>query len=337
MLTTLTTHRYLLATMVRREIGARFAGTSLGGLWSLIQPAILLGLYSMVFSVIYRVGEVEGGHGFPEFVFCGLWPWLAFQEACLRSVAAITANANMVKKLQFPSELLVVAAVLSSFLVQGVGFLLFLLGLMLWKGTLIGAAGLLLCIPLGLSLLLAIGLGMLLACGNVFFRDVEQLTTAGFTLWFFLTPILYPASLIPESIGPLFMLNPMVAITDAYRSIILSGSFTPGGTFVYSVCCAVGLFCFGRYAFERCRGFLPTISKNVRKPLWPTVLITPTTNSRCVTGSGTVMRLPCMSPISRAVVKSWTSPAARVFSWNCWPSRIFPPLALNATQTLWPG
>ena len=255
MFTTLTTHRYLLVTMIRREIGARFAGTSLGGLWSLIHPVILLGLYTMVFSVIYRVGEVEGGHGFPEFVFCGLWPWLAFQEACLRSVAAITANANLVKKLQFPSELLVVAVVLSSFLVQGVGFLLFLVGLMVWKGTLIGGVGLLLCIPLSLSLLLAIGLGMLLACSNVFFRDVEQLASASFTLWFFLTPILYPASLVPESIGMLFVLNPMVAITDAYRSIILSGSLDPGGAFVYSLGCAVGLFYVGRYAFRRCRGF----------------------------------------------------------------------------------
>ena len=255
MFTTLTTHRYLLTTMVRREIGARFAGTSLGGLWSLIQPAILLGLYSMVFSVIYRVGEIEGGHGFAEFVFCGLWPWLAFQEACLRSVTAITNNANMVKKLQFPSELLVVAVVLASFLVQSVGFLLFLLGLMVWKGTFIGGAGLLLCLPLGLALLLAIGLGMLLACGNVFFRDIEQLATAGFMVWFFLTPILYPASLIPESVGVLFILNPMVAITDAYRAIILSGSLNPSGALAYSLCWAVGLFWFGRYAFARCRGF----------------------------------------------------------------------------------
>ena len=255
MLTTLTTHRYLLVTMVRREIGARFAGTSLGGLWSLIQPAILLGLYTMVFSAIYRVGEIEGGHGFVEFVFCGLWPWLAFQEACLRSVTAITNNANVVKKLQFPSELLVVAVVLASFLVQGVGFLLFLLGLMVWKGTFIGGVGLLLCLPFGLALLLAIGLGMLLACGNVFFRDVEQLATAGFTLWFFLTPILYPASLIPEAIGGLFLLNPMVAITDAYRSIILSGGLNLGGALAYSLCWAGGLFWFGRYAFERCRGF----------------------------------------------------------------------------------
>lgn len=255
MLTTLTTHRYLLVTMVRREIGARFAGTSLGGLWSLIQPAILLGLYTMVFSAIYRVGEIEGGHGFAEFVFCGLWPWLAFQEACLRSVTAITNNANVVKKLQFPSELLVVAVVLASFLVQGIGFLLLLCGLMVWKGTFIGGIGLLLCLPLGLALLLAVGLGMLLACGNVFFRDVEQIATAGFMLWFFLTPILYPASLIPESIGPLFILNPMVAITDAYRSIILSSSLNLGGALAYSVCWAVGLFWFGRYAFGRCRGF----------------------------------------------------------------------------------
>ena len=124
MLASLTTHRHLLMTMVRREIGARFAGSSLGGLWSLIQPAIMLGLYTMVFSLIYRIPEVEGGHGFPEFVFCGLWPWLAFQEACTRSVSAITSNANLVKKLQFPSELLVISSVVSSFVVQGVGFLL---------------------------------------------------------------------------------------------------------------------------------------------------------------------------------------------------------------------
>ena len=170
-------------------------------------------------------------------------------------MTAITNNANIVKKLQFPSELLVVAVVLASFLVQGVGFLLFLLGLMVWKGTFIGGAGLLLCLPFGLALLLAVGLGMLLACGNVFFRDVEQLTTAGFTLWFFLTPILYPASLVPEFIGVLFILNPMVAITDAYRSIILSNNLNLGGALMYSVCCAVGFFWFGRYAFARCRGF----------------------------------------------------------------------------------
>ena len=255
MFAALTTHRYLLVTMVRREVGARFVGTSLGGLWSLIQPAIMLALYTMVFSVIYRVRDIGDGHGFVEFVFCGLWPWLAFQEACVRSVVAITANANLVKKLQFPSELLVISVVLSSFIVQGVGFLLFLIGLMFWKGTFIGSVGLLLCIPVGLSLFLAIGIGMCLACGNVFFRDVEQIATAGFTLGFFLTPILYPARMLPESLSLLLILNPLVSIIDAYRSIILSGSFTFGSGAVYSLCCAVGVLCLGSYLFRRCRGF----------------------------------------------------------------------------------
>ncbi len=255
MLASLTTHRHLLMTMVRREIGARFAGSSLGGLWSLIQPAIMLGLYTMVFSLIYRIPEVEGGHGFPEFVFCGLWPWLAFQEACTRSVSAITSNANLVKKLQFPSELLVISSVVSSFVVQGVGFLLFLIGLMMWKGTLLGVAGFFLIIPIGLHVIFAIGIGMLLACGNVFFRDVEQLAGAVFTMWFFFTPILYPASLVPEAVRTVQLWNPMIPIINAYRSIILTGIFDPGITLVYCLGLAVALLWLGNYVFQRCRGF----------------------------------------------------------------------------------
>ena len=255
MFASVTTHRHLLMTMVRREIGARFAGSSLGGLWSLIQPAIMLGLYTMVFSLIYRVREVEGGHGFPEFVFCGLWPWLAFQEACVRSVSAITSNADLVKKLKFPSELLVISTVVSSFVVQGVGFVLFLIGLMVWKGTLLGVAGFFLIIPIGLHVIFAIGIGMLLACGNVFFRDVGQLTGAAFTMWFFLTPILYPASLVPEAVRTVQLLNPMIPIINAYRSIILTGIFAPGITLVYSLGLAAVLLWLGNYVFQRCRGF----------------------------------------------------------------------------------
>src|SRR5262245_25592512 len=153
--------------MVRREIGARFAGSSLGGLWSLIHPAIMLSLYTLVFTYIYRVPKIDGEYSFTEFVFCGLWPWMAFQEACLRSVTVIVDNANLVKKLQFPSELLVMAVILSSFLSQGIGFLLFLVMLMVWKGTISLLSLLLLVVPVVLHMALATGIGMLLACGNV--------------------------------------------------------------------------------------------------------------------------------------------------------------------------
>ena len=241
--------------MVRRDISARFAGSSLGGLWTLIHPAIMLSLYTMVFAYIYRVPQLEGGHSFTEFVFCGLWPWMAFQEACLRSVTAITDNANLVKKLQFPSELLVISITLSSFLTQGIGFLLFLFGLMIWKGTLSILSVVLLVIPVSLHILLAAGIGMILACGNVFFRDVGQLASAGFTIWFFLTPVIYSPNLIPAVLKPISQWNPVAPILEEYRSLILSHTFTGGRGLLYCALLASLFFWFGAYLFHRCRGF----------------------------------------------------------------------------------
>ncbi|MGH7966465.1 MAG: ABC transporter permease [Candidatus Binatia bacterium] len=255
MLHALAAHRHLLATMVRREVGARFVGSSLGGLWTLIHPVIMLSLYTLVFSYIYRVPKGEDGHGFTEFVFCGLWPWLAFQEACLRSVSAITDNANLVKKLQFPSELLVVAITLSSFLVHGVGFVLFLLALMIWKGSVSVFGVMLLTVPVAVHIILAIGIGMILACGNVFFRDVGQLAGAAFTVWFFLTPVIYPSTLVPVALQPILQWNPLTPIISSYRSLILSHAFTGGVGLLY---CALvsGIFLWiGTYLFHRCRGF----------------------------------------------------------------------------------
>ena len=255
MIATLISHRHLLATMVRRDIGARFAGSSLGGLWTLIHPAIMLSLYTMVFAYIYRVPHLEEGYGFTEFVFCGLWPWMAFQEACLRSVTAITDNANLVKKIQFPSELLVISTTLSSFLTQGIGFVLFLIGLMLWKGSVAIVSLVLLSVPIALHIILAAGIGMILACGNVFFRDVGQLANAGFTIWFFLSPVIYPPTLIPAALQPLLRWNPVAPILGLYRSLILSHVFSGGGELLYCVLLVSLLFCFGIYLFYRCQGF----------------------------------------------------------------------------------
>jgi lipopolysaccharide transport system permease protein len=252
---TFVTQRHLLATMVRRDIGARFAGSSLGGLWTLIHPAIMLSLYTMVFAYIYRVPKMDGGYGFTEFVFCGMWPWMAFQEACLRSVTAITDNANLVKKLQFPSELLVISVILSSFLSQGVGFVLFLVGLMIWKGSVSVVSVMLLSVPIALHITLAAGIGMILACGNVFFRDVGQLANAGFTIWFFLTPVVYSPTLVPTVLQPILLWNPVTPIVGLYRSLILAHAFTGGVGLLYCALLTGMLFWFGAYLFHRCRGF----------------------------------------------------------------------------------
>lgn len=209
----------------------------------------------MVFVYIYRVPQMEEGYGFTEFVFCAMWPWMAFQEACLRSVTVITDNANLVKKLQFSSELLVISVTLSSFLTQDIGFVLFLLGLMIWKGTVSIVSVVLLAIPLSLHIALAAGIGMILACGNVFFRDVGRLASASFTIWFFLTPVIYSPTLVPAVLRPTLQWNPVAPLIGEYRSLTLSHRFTGGTGLLYCTLLTGVLFWFGTYLFHRCRGF----------------------------------------------------------------------------------
>lgn len=247
-------HRHLLWQMVVRDLTARFAGTSLGTCWGILQPLILLGLYAFVFSFVYRV-RLEGQAGFIPFVFCGLWPWMAFQEACLRSVGVILENAQLVKRVQFPSELLVVATVLSSFLSQGIGFVLFLLGFVVWQGGISITALVLLPLPMVLQLLLAIGFGLMLATSNVFFRDIAQLASAGFTMWFFLTPVLYPLEMVPHQLQQLLAWNPMTVIVALYRALILASNAVSWPWVLYPVVLSLLLLSVAHGGFQRCKGY----------------------------------------------------------------------------------
>ena len=255
-LRTLTVHRHLLRQIVVRDMTARFVGTSMGMLWSLIHPLILLGLYTFVFSYIYRVRlQATEGVGFIPFVFCGLWPWMAFQEACQRSVTVIVENAHLVKRVRFPSELLVVSVILSSFFSQGVGFGLLVLGLAFWQGGLSPLSLGLLVVPFLLQVTLAVSLGLLLSTANVFLRDVSQLSGAAFTVWFFLTPILYPVSMVPEALRFLLFWNPLTAILDLYRALILSPQRVEWTLALYPLAVCLVLLGVAQWVFQRCKGY----------------------------------------------------------------------------------
>jgi len=253
---TVVTHRHLLGQMVVRDVTARFVGTSLGAFWSLIHPLILLGLYTFVFSYIYRVRlQAVEGVGFIPFVFCGLWPWMAFQEACQRSVTVIVENAHLVKRVRFPSELLVVSVILSSSFSQGVGFGLLVLGLAFWQGGLSPLSLGLLVVPFLLQVTLAASLGLFLSTANVFLRDVSQLTGAAFTVWFFLTPILYPVSMVPETLRSLLFWNPLTPILDLYRGLILSPQSIEWVWALYPLAVSLVLLCLAQGVFQKCKGY----------------------------------------------------------------------------------
>jgi lipopolysaccharide transport system permease protein len=126
---------------------------------------------------------------------------------------------------------------------------------MLWKGSVSLVSLVFLIVPIVLLIFLALGLGMFLACCNVFFRDVGQLTAAVFSIWFFLSPVVYAPSLLPEGLQPVLRWNPLSPILGLYRSLILSHRFAMSVELAYSMVVIVALVCLGACTFQRCKGF----------------------------------------------------------------------------------
>jgi ABC-type polysaccharide/polyol phosphate export permease len=247
-------HRWLLREFLGREIKNRYLGSVSGVLWVLFQPLAQLAVYAFVFTLIFKVRfpELEG-HGYIAFVAVALWPWLAFQEGVQRATVAIQNNAALIKKVAFPNELLVYASVAATYIIHAVGLLLVLLVL-----KLAGVAIHLSALPEFALLLLvmmacALGLGLICAAFQVFLRDLEQILAPLFMLWFYASPILYPASLVPPTFRVIIEANPISYFAGRARSLLLYGDWEFGitdGAVVIGVCllCWAGLSVFRRCA-----------------------------------------------------------------------------------------
>lgn len=243
---------FQLRLMVVRDVTQRFAGTKMGLLLSLLQPLVLLALYTFVFDYVYRVGQV-GGHSFSAYLLVALWPWMAFQEGLMRSVSAVIDNASVVKHLKFPSELFVASGVLSSAFLHGIGLVVFTVGFVLAVEP-ARAAGLpLLAVAALIQLALTFGLGLLLACAQVFVRDVTHAAGPVLSVWFFLTPIVYPETMVPPNLRQLIEWNPLTPLVRLYRAAILGTEAGGLGGPLFSALVAAVLVIVGRRVFLRCR------------------------------------------------------------------------------------
>jgi lipopolysaccharide transport system permease protein len=244
-------HLFLLKELVKRDFQGRYAGSLLGFVWSFVQPLWMLLLFTFVFSTVMKIPLAGSRAGsFPIFLFCGLLPWAAIHEGVLRASTAITDNASLVKKLRFPAEILVLAVVLAALLHEAIAAALFL-GVLAVRGDLTwgGLPLLLLAVPLQIALTL--GLGLLVGALHVFFRDTAQLLGMAFTGWFYLTPIVYPAALVPARLRNWLELNPLTPLVELYRRAFLGGEggIVPGtGTLALA---AVVLLCAGFLLFGR--------------------------------------------------------------------------------------
>lgn len=241
---------FLLRELAKRDFESRYAGSWLGFLWSFAQPLWLLLLFTFVFSMVLRVAPGgEGTGSFAVFLFAGLLPWMAVHEAVNRSTTVVTDNASLVKKVSFRAELLVFSVVLTALAHEGIALAVFGL-IRAASGQLdVGHLILGLAVALPLQVLLTVGLSLLVASAQVFLRDTSQALSLLLNGWFYLTPIVYPASLVPERLRGWIEANPLTALVGWYRFALLGGG-VPGGTAVLAVT-AVVLVVTGTFVFRR--------------------------------------------------------------------------------------
>jgi ABC-type polysaccharide/polyol phosphate export permease len=237
--------------MIRRDIRSRYIGSTLGFFWSIINPILMLLIFTFLFSIVFKIkiGDYGKERGFVEFLICGFLPWMGFSEASLRSTGVIVENANLVKKLKFPSELFIVSTVLSSFLLQLIAFTIFILALLLLKKM--DSLLYLSFLPLAfvLQILFTVGIGLVLSCVNVFLRDIAQIVNSLFMIWLYITPVMYPLSMVPEKYRIFLTINPMTHLLEIYRSLILRPGLPNWTGVVYVGCLAIVLLYVGQSIF----------------------------------------------------------------------------------------
>jgi ABC-type polysaccharide/polyol phosphate export permease len=191
------------------------------------------------------------GQSFLAFVAVALWPWLAAQEALQRGTVSLAGYAGLIRKVAFPHELVVYSSVAATLTLHLAGYLVVLLVLRLF-GEPIHLAGLVIALPLWLVLTLAVaGLTLALASLQVFVRDVEHVLMPVLMILMYLTPILYPLTLVPEGLRPWVAANPFGWLVGRLRDALLEGRLAPEPGDALAVVVAALVFMGGRWMFRR--------------------------------------------------------------------------------------
>jgi lipopolysaccharide transport system permease protein len=247
-------HRSLIASLVRRDIVGRYRGSVGGAFWTVFHPLLLMVAYYFVFAVVLRV-RFGAGQGSGDFVFyflCGMLPWLAFSEAVGRSPNVVLDHSNFVKRVVFPLEILPLNLTLTGLVTEFFALLIFLAAL-LGTGRGLDWTAVYLPVILVPQLLLTAGLCWFLAALGVFLRDIGQIMGFVLTVWFFATPIVYPASALPEGWLWLFEKNPMYTVVEAYRAVFLESSPPSATPLLVLWAVAVAAFWLGYAWFYKVR------------------------------------------------------------------------------------
>jgi ABC-2 type transport system permease protein len=247
--------RELYSNLVLRELRSKYKRSFLGWAWSLAYPLATMVVYTIVFKYFLHVkpspGDPSGLDVYALFLLCALLPWNFFQISVMGSIGSLVANESLIKKTYFPREVLpgaTVGANLVSHVIE--------MGLLLVALVAFGNWRALVYLPIVVILTMlmatfALGLGLLLSVFNVYFRDVQHFMGILFLVWIYMTPIIYPITVVPPHFQSLLKINPMTDATLSYRAVLYDGT-TPGWLqLAYFAAWAIGTFAVGLLVFNR--------------------------------------------------------------------------------------
>lgn len=247
----------LLYFFVWRDIKVRYKQTVLGGLWAIIPPVFHMIVFTLVFGRFAKMPS--DGSPYPLFYFAALVPWAYFSGAFDQAAKSLVGQAALMKKVYFPKLLLPVSSVIAA----GLDFVLsmaILVGMMLWYQQ--EPTPYVMVMPLLVVILVAtaLGAGLLVGAINVKYRDFQH--TVGFMVQFlmFASPVVYPASMLPEAYRLPYALNPMVGVIEGFRSALLGTTDFPWSLVAVSCAASVGLLLIGLRYFKKVELFFADVA-----------------------------------------------------------------------------
>lgn len=248
-------YRAFILGSVKREFQSKYSNSLLGAAWMVINPLAMIIVYTVIFSQVMRtkLPGVDSSFAYSIYLCAGLLTWGLFAEIVSRAQNTFIEHANMLKKLSFPRLCLPVIVVANALLNFSIVFGLFSIFL-LFSGNFPGLVYLAM-LPVGLILVaFAIGLGVSLGVLNVFFRDVGQLFGIVIQFWFWLTPIVYPITILPESVRALMAYNPMANLIGAFQDVLVLGHWPSWQGLMPVMVLAVAMCVLGMHLFRKHAG-----------------------------------------------------------------------------------
>lgn len=256
-------HRYLIWQLTKREVIGRYKGSFLGLAWSFLNPLFTLAVYTFVFSTVFKAhwgaSPNESKGEFALTMFCGLIAFNLFSETVVRSPGLILSNANYVKRVVFPLEILPLTLIGAALIHAFISIFILLVGALLILGKIHWT---LLFFPLTLLPLLffSVGLSWILSSLGVFIRDLQQLVAIMIQLFMFLTPVFYPITALPEPYRTWMEMNPLAPVLENFRRVLIWGVPPEWGWLMLQTAMTFGFAFLGYAWFSKTRkGFADVI------------------------------------------------------------------------------